>query len=164
MTQTFLHPERGCVPQGATEMTQTNPSIRCATCEASLSSPLTVRKLEGYPCCPDCGAVTSVRPVNPSIRQLAEETLEELHSVQLRHEASSFYDDAIQTIESALTTLATGYEQEADRLMLENAELRKLATQIREEDARMVESAGSQYEPGDHLRAIAAAIRARQEK
>ena len=28
MTQTFYHPERGCVPQGAAEMTQTDTSIR----------------------------------------------------------------------------------------------------------------------------------------
>jgi hypothetical protein len=33
---------------------------RCATCGASRTSPLTMRRVPGYPWCATCGAVTSV--------------------------------------------------------------------------------------------------------
>lgn len=38
---------------------------RCQTCGASLTSPLTVRNLPDYPLCPNCGAVTDIRRVEP---------------------------------------------------------------------------------------------------
>ena len=88
-------------------------------------------------------------------------------------------------VEAALTTLAKGYEEEADRLLVERVAMRKeletLAKQIREEDARILTLAkdmagyihhsgypvydGGHSEPENQCQhPDCAAIRARQEK
>ena len=136
-------------------MTQTDTSkSRCEKCGASVSSDLTVRNLEGYPSCGDCGAVVSLVK-DTSIRRLAE-------LIEARNE-----------IASAITALRGGHHATMDRcdealakldiaIGQTGAALTTLATQIREEDARIAE--GWECYQCRTAENIAAAIRARQEK